>query len=340
MDILALLDDKGVQYTTKSGDEISIVCPNQSAHKGGSDDNPSFFINLQKHKGHCFVCDFKLNEVGMHKWLLGEDLDEFSISGLRIRAALKRLHEAEEELLPPDEEEFFWPHGETWDVDGYRGISLTTYHELGAIRVTRGRYQNRICFPVRVKGKLIGIDARALGDEVPKYLRNKNSTCKTNWLFPYDVVVRQQPKLLLIGEGLFHAVNGYDKGFPTLCYFGVKNWSLNKIFMCLATGAEEVCYFPDPDKAGFEAAVRITASLSGLFNVSVADTSNLPDGKDLGDLTREQITEAVDNRKRVKIAECLKTNWEHKIVHDQRCTSSRCPYWNRGRCGNPVFEPE
>lgn len=240
-------------------------------------------------------------------------------------------------------QEFFSPIGKEWDQDGYRGISLTTYRELGALHITRGRYQNRIAFPVWVKGELVGIDARYLGDDkadnVAKYLRNKDSSCKANWLYPYDLVKAQKLKLLLIGEGIFHAINARDKGYVALCYFGVNNFSLNKVMLMVATGAEEVCYVRDPDKAGQQAEQRICSVLKPWFKVTTADMEYVPATKDLGDLSRELIDYCVEMRKKPILPACLLKNWEFDVkkAFGEKCKAFTCLFNRRSRCNNEVF---
>lgn len=340
MDILGLLDAKGISYLHKGGDEYGIVCPRQTLHAGGKDSRPSFDINILKEVGNCPACGFKIGVAGLRRWLMGDDLDDIGLLGLEISGILKRIAEAPT-TVPQPETDFFFPSGSPWDEDGYRGISLATYRELGATRVSRGRYQNRICLPVWVSGKLVGVDARALGDEQPKYIRNKNSSCKHNWLFPYDRVKNMKPSMVLLGEGLFHAINGYDKGFPTLCFFGANNWSHNKVMLLLDTGATEVCYFPDPDKAGFQAAQRVCASLLPWFKVSVANVAACyGSGKDLGDLSQEEIAAAVQHRGEVPIPECLRLDWEHKLLYGAECRRWKCFFNKKSTCCNEFYKVE
>jgi len=149
MDILDILDSKSIPYIYKGGDEFCITCPNQHQHQEGSDNKPSFSINVKKQVGHCFACNFSLSQAGLYSWLHGEDLDEVHLKALGIKGVLKRIEQMGGTPLMETQEEFFFPSGEPWDEDGYRGVSLETYQKLGAIKVARGRYQNRICFPIR-----------------------------------------------------------------------------------------------------------------------------------------------------------------------------------------------
>lgn len=344
MDILSLLDAKGIEYVPRGVNEYAITCPAQHMHAGGVDAHQSFNINIEKQLAGCFACGFKLNQAGLYRWLMGEDADEFLLKGLAIRGALKRLQALNASPLVDAPAEFFFPVGKPWAEDGYRGISLETYTLLEAIKVERGRYANRIAFPIWVKGELVGVDARYLGDakadECAKYLRNKDSSCKENWLYPYDLVKAQKPKMVLLGEGIFHAINAIDKGHPALCYFGVNNFSLNKIMLLLAAGVEEVCYVRDPDKAGEQAEQRICAALTLWFKVTSADMEYVESNTDLGDWDKELIDYCVEQRHKPVVPLCLLENWEAKIVYGEKCKRWRCPFNYRGECNNEAFKKE
>ena len=244
MDTLALLDAKGIEYERKSSDEWAIVCPNQSNHDGGSDDKPSFSINVEKSVGNCLACGYSLNEAGMSRWLLGEDLSEFDLKCLELQGALKNIQNSKIDIsLPlPTPSSIIVPNGKPI-TEPYRGIAVETYNKLQARIVERGWYSGRIAFPVVINGRVSGVDARALTDDLePKYLRNKNSTCSYDWLYPYDLVKAEfkGSSYVIIAEGIFHAVNAYSKGFPALCYFGSNNFSQHKAIMLMSLGVSEI----------------------------------------------------------------------------------------------------
>lgn len=343
MDVLALLEAKGFAVTPKGGDEYSITCPNQAQHAGGIDKNPSCNVNVKKMKLHCLVCGFKMGEVGLTKWLLGDDLDDTQIRTLKLRSSVKKIREdiGELTLVEPDIDVMF-PVGEPWDIDGYRGISLETYRKVGAVKVDRGRYSNRICFPVVVDGKLLGVDARALGDEQPKYLRNKSCSCKQDWLFPFDIVKGMQKTYIILAEGIFHALNGVDKGYPTCAIFGTNNWSETKLLKLLDLDVSEVIYFRDEDKAGRQAEQWICSTLSKWFDVHVIEEGYIPDGKDLGDLSAAEIENALEHRRIPKLPACMKNHpWNKpKIIYDSICYDKRCPFCVKGICKNALHKLE
>jgi hypothetical protein len=339
MDVLALLDERKIEYIHAGDNEVAIVCPNQVNHQDGSDDKPSFRINIVKLVGHCFACNYKMGEITFRRWAGGEDLDELELQGHSIRAKLRRIKEnyGSDESTESVALEVFTPIGTPWNIDGYRGISIETYETLDALYVTQGRYQNRICFPIYINGMLKGVDARALGDEQPKYLRNSKCSCKTDWLYPYDLVKSQKPYTILLGEGIFHSINAIDKGFSGLCYFGANNWSETKLLMMMATGASEIIYFKDNDKAGRKAEQFICSTLDPFFDVYTACTDQVPEGKDLGDLYSEQINYAIANKTKPKLPQC---RVNHPFLHNMkataglRCYERKCPFNKKCTCTN------
>lgn len=300
MDILGLLDSQGISYEHKGQGEVAISCPNAFAHSGGIDKTPSFFINVEKMVAHCWVCGYKMGEVGLTKWLMGEDLDEFQIKAISIKSKLKQLKSTEDELYEVDKV-FFEPPGVPFNRD-YRGISAETYRKLGAIECTRGRYEGRICFPIVQESKTLGYDCRTLSDQVPKYLRPKG--CKVDmWLYPYDIAKEQKINKAIICEGIFDSIRFLEETgkAEALSVFGVNNMSVNKVILLLGLGVKEIIIFPDKDIAGMAAIDKYYVFLKDYFKFYVADTSTLPEKFDLGDCNKEQIEAAINRRYIYKI---------------------------------------
>lgn len=311
MDVLALLDAKGIDYEHKGGAEYAIICPNQHNHHGGVDAKPSFNINVERMVGHCFACSLSMAQTGLTKWLMGEDLDEFQTATLNLRGALRRIAEQDTaDLLLEPEEEFTLVPPSTPFRQEYRGIAADTYELLDARHCTVGRYADRLFFRVEMEGKLLGIDARALKkDMVPKYLRPKGCNAK-QWLFPYDLAQQQKVRRVVLCEGLFHAVNYLDKiGRPEAqCYFGGHNFSSDNVVQLLGLGIEEVIVFPDNDTAGIKAMQKICPMVAEWLPTYYVPPEVLPildvdehgevTYKDLGDMTKEEIEECLSYRQK------------------------------------------
>lgn len=299
MDILSLLEAKGMPYEHKGQDEVAISCPNAYAHSGGIDKTPSFFINLSKMVAHCWVCGYKMGEVGLTKWLLGEDLDEFQIKAIGIKSKLKQLKGTEDELYEVDKV-FFEPPGIPFDRD-YRGISAETYKKLGAIECTRGRYEGRICFPIVQEGKTLGYDCRTLVGDKVKYLRPKGCNAR-EWLYSLDLMREHKVKRVILTEGIFGMINYFDKvQIPeAAAFFGTKNWSTYKLQLLLGLDVESVVVFPDNDEPGWNAAIEIYKQIEPWLPVRIANVEKLEEGKDLGDLTRDEILDVMKDLRRLR----------------------------------------
>jgi DNA primase len=301
VNILDLLDSKGIAVKTHSSTEISIQCPNAANHEGGIDENPSFNINIETLQANCFSCSFKLGEVGLTKWLMGEDLDEGQLQCLQLKGRLKRIEsESRFELPFSTDEHIVVPPLIPFEED-YRGIRGETFKWLDVKKCEVGRYSNRLVAQIWMSGKLRGLDARSLGDEKPKYLRNAGAKAK-EWLSFYDLITEMRPKVVLLVEGLFNSIAGLDRGEATTAYFGVNNWSNYKLLKILEIGSvSEICVFPDFDKAGLEAASRIATDLLPWIKVTHPDISLMKPGDDLEVLSRKIFEETIKNRREVRI---------------------------------------
>lgn len=310
MDVIAILEGKGIDYVVKGSGEISIHCPNAINHQDGSDSIESFNINVDRIESHCFACGLSMNTAKLTKWLLGEDLDEQEYKCLELRGKLNKLHNTVSVAVSvPTKSNFVLPPGEPWTED-YRGIKAETYKKLLMYKCTRGKYENRIVAPIMINNKLVGFDARALANDMkPKYHRPPGVNCK-EWLYPFDLAREYKIKRVVACEGLFHGINYFDKiGIPEAqVIFGVNNWSQHKLLLLLGLGIEEFIYFADRDSAGEKAIEEICSQVCGWIPTYVADTSHLKldplatlsKGKqvfqDLGDISREEIEIALKRK--------------------------------------------
>ena len=315
MDVLALLDQLGIEYERKNNSEFCIICPNEISHQDNRDSKPSFSINIDKVKGYCFSCGLSMNEAKLSEFLLGESLSEFDLKCLELQSTLKKIENTTYDLsLPlPVSSNLVLPNGEPWAED-YRGISSETYKKLRAYKVSKGRYENRLCFPVQIHDRLVGVDARALSDDMqPKYLRPSGVNCK-EWLYPFDLAKEYKIQRVIGCEGIFHSINYYDKmKIPEAqCIFGAHNWSEKKLIMLIELGIKEFIWFPDRDAAGEKAAQEICSQVAPWIKTSVACTDHLKvDAKaslkkqrivyqDLGDLSKDEIEYSLENRREFK----------------------------------------
>lgn len=301
MDVLGLLEAKGIDYIHIGANEIAITCPNAANHSGGFDSKPSFNINTEKLVGNCLACGYKASTEGLTRWLQGDNLDEFQIEALSIKGRLKKLvdRQAELNLLRQDEEFTLVPPSAPWRQN-YRGISAETYEKLDARHCTVGRYADRIFFKIYQHGKLLGIDARALKPEMsPKYLRNKG--CKAgDWLWPLDYWKPRNPEYVCIAEGCYHAVNGVQNDIPILCMYGTNNFTPGNIVELINLNVKYVVYFGDNDVAGIKARKEICPQINDWIPTYYVPEELLPEGKDAGDLTKEEMEYCLANKVRFR----------------------------------------
>lgn len=301
MEVIALLEARGIDYVDAGVDEIAIICPNQHNHQGGVDATPSFRINIKKLMGHCFSCSLAMSEVGLTKWLMGDDLDDMQLQALKIHSTLRRMRDADEgDFVLDTDDEFTLVPPSTPFREEYRGISASTYELLDARKCSVGRYADRIFFKIWQHNRLLGIDARALkADMQPKYLRPKGVDAK-KWLFPFDYWLEKRVKHMALGEGLFHGINGVDKEAPLLTFFGSNNWSEHKLLLLLEMGLDDVTFFGDNDKAGIKARNTICAEIAPWIHTFFVPEDLLPEGKDAGDLTKEEMKFCLENKVRFR----------------------------------------
>ena len=301
MDVIALLEARGIDYVDAGVDEIAIICPNQHNHQGGVDANPSFRINVNKLVANCFACNLKMAETGLTKWLMGDDLDDMQLQALKIHSTLRRMKDADEgDFVFDTDDEFTLVPPSTPFREEYRGISASTYELLDARKCSVGRYADRIFFKIWQHNRLLGIDARALKEGmVPKYLRNKGCNAKA-WLWPQDYWRPKKPKFVCLAEGAFHAVRGVCNDIPILCFYGSNNFSFSNILDLISMNLDYVVYFGDNDVAGIKARNDICPQLVEWMPVYYVPEDLLPEGKDAGDLTKEEMEYCLENKVRFR----------------------------------------
>lgn len=105
----------------------------------------------------------------------------------------------------------------------------------------------------------------------------------------------KRTKRLVLVEGIFDVLNMLDKGcdLPIAAIFGTKtfiNNIENKLHYYLVNGLESVVVLLDNDKAGNTTAEQIVQGLERLGIRAVAANGLLPEGRDPGDLDKDEVT--------------------------------------------------
>lgn len=205
-----------------------------------------FGINIQSFKGNCFSCGYK-SSPSLFTDAIDDDEMLRTMKYQAILSARQTIVEEETEktvLLPPKFKNL--------DKD-WRGLPVEFLTSIGIYLCRRGRFANRIIFPLTVDDKVVGIDARAgkVGVE-PKYLRNKGFSSK-NTLYPYDLLKNMNCDTIIIVEGIMDALSYIYKGFPAFCNFGLGAPSNKKIAMLHRLGVSNIVNGFDNDEAGWNA---------------------------------------------------------------------------------------
>ena len=278
MVISELLATKGVRYK-ETNKHFVIHCLNPE-HE---DRNPSLHIDKVTGGMFCFSCGFR-GSIFKH---FGLDIaHQVDTRVLALRAKLEKLI-SPVMSIPLDRTPFF---------QDYRNISKKTYEYFGAF--LSQEYPDRVCFPIiNPRGDLVMIITRSLFSDVkPKYVLYPKHTQPPIWPFKPSTA----KKTVYLVEGIFDVLNLWDKGITNV----VTSWGLGpglvsskkskdelERFSALKVlGIEKIIVAYDNDQAGNSAAERLIAN--PLFKREfILEKLDLPEGKDPGSLTREEIKE-------------------------------------------------
>jgi DNA primase len=233
---LELIEKHKFHYVVQ-GNDLLIKCLNPD-HE---DSNPSMRIDRVSGIFHCFACGYK-----------GNILDRFNVQ--RSKTHIKRLtlkekiikHLAENNgLQMPASAEY-------WDVS-YRNISAETYQNFNAFM--HSNFENRIVFPIYdVTGKIAVFQARALGDESPKYLFYPRHVQPPIYPLPFKPVLGS----VVLVEGIFDVLNLWDKGIKNVVTcFGTQSVTEDKLKLLHMLGVSKIYVFFDGDNAGQNSSAKL-----------------------------------------------------------------------------------
>lgn len=245
MNVLDLLESKGIQYIPKGADYV-VKCLNPDH----DDSSPSMRIDQVTGIFNCFSCEFKGN-VFTH---FGEKPNALQMK----REFLKRkIHNVMSQSIGLPMPKGYVPYQGNW-----RGISPATYKKFEAFTCeapnddgSRNVFTSRIVFPIRDGvGDISVFVGRHTGDGTPKYL-NQPAGAK---LPLYPQVTPLKSTIMLV-EGIYDMLNLQDKGMTNvMCCFGVKNVTEDKLSILQMKGVDRIDIFLDNDEAGQKGAAHIT----------------------------------------------------------------------------------
>ena len=293
-----------LQSITQKHNNLSITCP---SHKGGLEERPSCQILLEDKESvyrgkkiiipagtvHCFTCGYKANLIKFIKDCFSTEKDFWS-----YRRALEWLLSVSDysyieenrqvDFEFEDEEETNYNNLPKITLEELRSYDYThkymyerklTDEVIDKFEVGYSPKENCITFPVYVDGVCIFVAKRRVDRKLfymPKDLFPKP-------IYGLDYVSDENE--VYVCESIINALTLWSWGMPAVALFGtgteyqinrLNNINARKIVLCL-----------DGDSAGRNGMRRIS---NGLTNKMVYFV-NVPDGKDVNDLTKEEFLE-------------------------------------------------
>jgi DNA primase len=170
-----------------------------------------------------------------------------------------------------------------------RGYSLEV---LKQFEIGFSRVKERVVIPVRdPQYKLVGLIGRAISDsQEPRYLYNKGFK-RADVLF--NIQTAKHHDSVIVCEGSLDAIKISQSGYKNVVATLGAKISLNQVKM-IKRYFDSISVFSDADDAGREMRRAIIDECCGKEIYTV----EIPDGlKDPGDMTEQQIIQALENRK-------------------------------------------
>lgn len=274
MNVLDILTDRQLQYRD-AGKDYLIRCLNPQ-HE---DNNPSMRVDKVTGLFHCFSCGFKGN---LYKYY-GAKEDYVSAEVANLQNKIRDMLSSSNLTLPVDAVPF---------CRDYRGISAHTYMLVHAFTSNEEEeFKNRLMFPLYdIRGNIKAFMGRDIHSELKsKYLFYPSHVIPP--LFPSHPEVWKNS--LIIVEGIFDVLNLMDKGcYNVITAFGTQSLFKtfkNRLAHFEILGVNKFYIMFDGDKPGIDAARKLE-ELMNKGGMS-AEVIEMPEGRDPGDLSEEEITD-------------------------------------------------
>ena len=274
MTIVEFLEDAGLIFTKRTGEEVVAYCP------WHDDKNASLAINIRKGAYHCFNGCIKGRD-GMKRLLEKLEPNRNLYQVLIDKFPELYIHQYESKLKTIGDDDIRYDVTQLPSaVDNpylmQRGITNQTIKDFDI------RYHvafDSIIVPIYQKGELLGSVQRNISRN-PKYVNSKGMD-RDKAVFPLDKVQPRDDKVIVV-EGLFDSINAHQQGVTnTLCTFG-GNVSHEQAKI-LGSLASTIVICPDKDSSGLKMAYKTTDILMKL-GLSVEYTFPQGKAKDFGDM--------------------------------------------------------
>lgn len=266
MDTEELLKSRGIEYQTKGNDYL-VRCLNPEH----DDSHPSMRVDKITGIFNCFACGFKGNLFTS----FGEDPNWLQLRKELLKKKIQNKYSESIGLsLPKDASKY---EG-TW-----RDISPETYKKFDAFLSNSSEHAGRVVFPIRnITGRIVAFIGRHMTGGTPKYVVQPPGA-----KIPlYPLVEPIQGKVILV-EGIFDAINLYDKGLTNaVACFGTNNISVSKLQLLKIQGVDSIHVFFDGDTAGQDGAKKVKS----LCNKAGLTSKNIYlENTDPGELTKTKV---------------------------------------------------
>jgi DNA primase len=291
-EIVKLFDNHNIQIVNESGEEITTYC---LFHQNTN--SPAFYINIKTGLWQCFnpSCNKKGNFRQLYRHVTGKSYGkDIALDPIALKLMLEKElgDEDHKDELQIEQIQLDYENGEDKKLLNQffeRGLS---YETLEYFEVGYSKLKDRIVIPVRDQQyKLVGFIGRAVYDyQEPRYLYNKGFK-RANVLF--NIQNAKKYDSCIIVEGSTDAMKVHQSGFPNVVAALGAKMSDNH-FAMLRKYFDEIIIFSDNDGAGDEMASAIIVGCQGkrMYRASISDGL-----KDPGEMTEQQIKEAITNKK-------------------------------------------
>lgn len=283
-----------------NGENIQTNCP---FHKGGQERKPSFGINGEKDKCHCFACGWS----GSIEEMISEIFGYMDDGKFGKRWLIKRFNTVEIETRPNIMEGFNGRPSDIYnhnrhnnicdsehnrDCDRYiRELELDKYRYIHPYMYERGltdeiierfdigydRERKEITFPVRdIEGRCIFIAGRSTERKFFRLPKGMDKPIYCSHLFRYGTYTRAY-----ITESFLNCLTCWKYDKPAMAMIGTGNQKQYELLNKLPV-REYILAF-DPDEAGRKATERFRKNVHGKIIKELVYTDN----RDINDLQEE-----------------------------------------------------
>lgn len=293
MDVVSILNELNLPFK-ENFHSYTITCPNQSAHSGGEDKNPSCNISKNKEVFHCFSCGYSGHISKLYSDITGKKLDYMppyfkEDTVINNRGDIQLLKGKELSVNSnPVVMSFLKNIGiyKQQFIDQFQ-LFYVKYAEYGQ-KVDKKpiKFINRIMFPVFKNGELINIEGRDFtGNSDRKTMYPRNSI--SDYVFNIEKIDSSKP--VIVVEGIKDLCKVWNVDHNVVSIFG-GNFTEIKRDILINKGVKDLIVFIDNDTAGYKMANKIDELWPYEFNICIPDKEN----NDPNDLTLKEIRDNLD----------------------------------------------